>query len=123
VSFTYTPGTSIARVRVRLADTVAERALYSDEEINDALATEGSVEGAVAMFSRATVVRAARSARSYSNDQGSVDDTAGLQYLQAEAEKALADAATTAPTATLPLAVVGTLGRAPNDPYYVVGSG
>jgi len=123
MSFTYVPGTSIARVRVRLADTVQESALYSDEEIEDAIATETTVEGAVAMLSRAMVVRAGRTARSYSNERGSVDDTVGLQYLQDAADKAREDAGTTAPSTVLPLVEVGTMGRAPNDPYYVVGGG
>lgn len=119
MAFTYTPGTDRARVRMRLADTVEDRAIYTDAEIDDALTTEGSVAGAVVVLREAMLARAARTARSYSNEQGSVDDTAGLQYLQALAEQARADASGD----TLPTVEVGTMGRAPNDPYYVIGSG
>jgi hypothetical protein len=122
VAFTYTPGTSRGRVRQTLSDTVEESSQFSDAEIDDALSLYTSVAAASAYLARVLYMRLARRARDYTSDQGSVNETANLAYLQDLAEKLEAEAATVTPTSTLPLAVVGTLGRAPNDPYYTTGS-
>lgn len=42
MTFSYTIGTDIARVRMRIRDTVEMRALFSDEEIQDCIDTERS---------------------------------------------------------------------------------
>ena len=123
MAFTYVVGTSIGRVRLTLSDTVEESAQFSDEEITDAVTVQGSVVAASAYLARVMYLRLARRARDYSNDQGTVNETGALAYLQDLAEKLEAEAATTTPAATLPLAVVSSMGRAPNDPYYVTGSG
>lgn len=123
MAFTYTPGTDRGRVRLTLSDTVAESAQFDDDEIDDALSLYTSVAAASAYLARVLYMRLARRARDYTNEQGSVNETGALAYLQDLAEKLEADAATVTPTSTLPLALVGDLGRAPNDPYYVIGSG
>lgn len=123
MAFTYTPGTDRGRVRLTLSDTIAESAQFSDDEIDDALSLYTSVAAASAYLARVLYMRRARRARDYSNEQGSVNETGALAYLQDLAAKLEADAATVTPTSTLPLAIVGDLGRAPNDPYYVTGSG
>ena len=123
MSFTYTIGTSIGRVRLTLSDTVEESAQFSDEEITDAVTVQGSVVAASAYLARVMYLRLARRARDYSNDQGTVNETGALAYLQDLAEKLEAEAAPTPPAATPPRAVVSSMGRAPNDPYYVTGSG
>lgn len=119
MAFTYDVTTDRGKARFQVADTVEDRALFSDAEIDAALTMGGSVTGAVVLLRDIMLTRAARTARSYSNEQGSVDDTAGLQYLQALAEQARADAAGD----TLPAVEVVDMGRAPNDPYYAIGSG
>lgn len=49
MTFTYTPATptDITRVRFHLADTVEATAIFSDEEINFAIAEAGTWQGAV----------------------------------------------------------------------------
>jgi len=124
VAFTYTPGTDRGRVRLTLSDTVAESAQFSDDEIDDALSLYTSVAAASAYLARVLYMRLARRAKDYTTPEGgSVNETGALQALQDLAEKLETDAATVTPTSTLPLAIVGDLGRAPNDPYYVTGSG
>lgn len=123
MAFTYTPGTDIARVRAALGDRDADTAQFSDEEIADAVTEEGSWRAAVAFLAKGLLAHAARRARNFTGDQGSVDETAALAYLQDLVERYQVDAATDAPSSTLPLAVVSSMGRAPNDPYYVIGGG
>jgi hypothetical protein len=65
--------------------------------------------------------RVARQAQDYSNDRGSVTQTANYDLLKQQADdwdSRAAAAQATASTSTLPRAIVGTLGRAPSDPTY-----
>lgn len=123
MSFTYTPGTDIGRIRMQLQDVVAERAAFSDEEIEDAITTEGSVRAATAMLARALLMRGTRTARNYSSPEGSVDEVGALAYLQDLVVRLEAQGSTSTPSSTLPLVEVTDMARAPNDPYYAIGGG
>lgn len=81
-AFTYDPTTDRGRVRQHMADTIAANAVFSDAEIDAALSTQGSVEGAcyqLASFQHAHALRHA-SVRSKSNtgESMSVDDTRAI---------------------------------------------
>jgi hypothetical protein len=112
VAFTYSPTTDRGRVRLRLSDTRAERAAFSDEEIDALLSDEGGWMGATIAGARILMTDRARFSRIYSNAEGSVDETAGLAALQAVIEQMMAKT-----TQALPTVLVRTLGSQPMDPY------
>lgn len=112
MSFTYSPTTDRGRVRLRLSDTRAERAAFSDEEIDALITDEGGWAGATIAGARILMADRARFARVYSNTEGSVDETAGLAALQAVIEQMMAKT-----TQSLPTVLVRTLGSHPMDPH------
>ena len=112
MAFTNSPTTDIGRVRLRLADTRAERAAFSDEEISALIADEGGWRGATIAGARVLMADRARHSRIYSNAEGSVDETAGLAALQA-----LIDQLSAQTTQALPTVLVRNLGSHPMDPY------
>lgn len=61
MTFTYTPSaaTDITRVRYHIGDTVAETAIFSDEEITFAISEAGTWQGAVLDSIRSAMARLA----------------------------------------------------------------
>lgn len=112
MAFTYDPTTDVGRVRLRLSDTRGDKPAFSDAEINAAISDEGGWRGAVAELARVLLVDKARFARVFSNEEGSVDETAGIAALQALIDQYAAKAPT-----GLPVVLVSTLGSHPSDPY------
>lgn len=116
MSFTYSAGTDIARIRLRICDTNEHTARFQDEEIQDILTEAGNVAKATARLARVLLMDKARFAKSFSvshpNETRTVDETAAVQYLQSLIAMYEAD------SPTLPLAVVRVLGSYPSDPYY-----
>lgn len=78
-SFSYDPTTDLGRVRQHMADTSEAHVVFSDEEINAALADQGSVEGAcyqLASFMYAHALRhASVRSSSTSGESKTIDDT------------------------------------------------
>lgn len=113
MAFTYDPATNRGRVRLLLADTRAENAWFSDEEIDAALSVQTSVEGAVGQLAHAALAHAARHSSARSRSGGgtseSMDDTSRV-----EAWRALADVYRPYMSTRMP-AVRSTLVRGPND--------
>lgn len=104
--FTYDPGTERGQVRMLIADTRAEHGTFSDDEIDAAITTQGSVEGAVyqlAAFQYAQSIRTT-SARSKSGREQSmsVDDSHTPEHWRAMMEmyRPFALAAKRLPTVT-----------------------
>jgi len=112
VTFSYDPTTNIGRVRLRIMDTRPEDQFFSDEELTALIADAGSWRGAVAEAARVLLMRIGRFARNFSNEDGSTDETAAAQYLQA----LIAEYASQGPI--LPTVAVSTLGLAPSDRYF-----
>ena len=116
MSFSYTGGTDIARIRFRICDTNEHTVRFQDEEIQDILTEAGSVAKATARLARVLLMDKARFAKSFSlshpNETRTVDETAAVQYLESLIAMYEAD------SPTLPLAVVRTLGPYPSDPFY-----
>lgn len=116
MTFTYSPTIDIGRVRLRLMDTRPEDQFFSDEELTALIADAGSWRGAVAEAARILLVKVARFARNFTNEDGSVDETAAAQYLQTLIEQYAAQGP------ILPTAAVTTLGLAPSDRYFRRGA-
>ena len=121
---TYTAGSSsdLNKARRALNDTGgASGWTFSDDEITAWISDRGTWQGAVAEGYRCLAGRVARQAQDYSNDRGSVTQTANYDLLKQQADDWDARAAAAqavSSTSTLPRAIVGTLGRAPSDPTY-----
>jgi len=90
-SFTYEPSTDRGRVRLILADTRKKTAHFDDDEIDAALSTQGSVEGACYELAVGMVAHVARHGSSRTESgQGksrSIDDTKAGDFWQAIADR------------------------------------
>jgi hypothetical protein len=121
MAFTFDPSTDIGRVRLRLDDREADRAAFTDAEIQAAITDEGGWRSALVTLARVLYMRLARRARDYSSPDGTtVNETAALDHLRQIMESAATEAAAESPSTALPTVLVGTMGRAPNDPWYGV---
>lgn len=112
MAYTYDPTTDRGRVRMRLSDTRAARAAFTDEEIDALISDEGGWRGAVAEGARILLMDRAKFARIFSNDEGSTDETAGIAALQA-----LIDQFAAKTSQGLPTVLVRNLGSHPSDPF------
>lgn len=75
MSFTYTIGTDVARVRLWVGDTVSSGAIFTDEEINDMLTqSSGDVQQAAARLLIALASNRARLAKMKSAGKYSEDN-------------------------------------------------
>ena len=112
MTFSYDPTTNIGRVRLRIMDTRPEDQFFSDEELTALITDAGCWRGAVAEAARVLLMRVGRFARNFSNEDGSTDETAAAQYLQA----LITEYAAQGPI--LPTLAVSALGLAPSDRYF-----
>ena len=112
MAFTYEPTTDRGRVRMRLSDTRAARAAFTDAEIDALISDEGGWRGAVVEGARILLMDRAKFARIFSNEEGSVDETAGTAALQALIDQYAAKAPT-----GMPAVIVTVLGSHPSDPF------
>lgn len=89
--FTYDPSTDRGMVRLLLADTAPEQAIFTDAEIDAALSRQGSPEGAVyelAAFQYAHSIRhTSQRSRSDANRSENVNDTHQPQHWRALMEE------------------------------------
>lgn len=112
MAFTYDPTTDRGRVRMRLSDTRPARAAFTDAEIDALISDEGGWRAAVAEGARILLMDRAKFARIFSNEEGSVDETAGTAALQALIDQFAAKAPSGMPTV-----IVTSLGSHPSDPF------
>lgn len=87
MAFTYDLSTNIGKVRIKLTDTREESAWFSDAEIQAALDEGGTVNLAVVYLARVLLMDRARRSASWSNTEGSYNDTAQVAALQSLIEQ------------------------------------
>jgi len=116
VAFSYDLATSVGRLRLILTDTRQETAWFADEELTYLLgAAGGDLYGAAYEATNILLMDGARRAQSYTNEQGSVDETAALATLQAMRDDFKARA-----VSLLPTVLVTELAPFPSDPNSTV---
>ena len=87
MAFTYDLTTDIGKVRIKLPDTREEAAWGSDAEIQAALDDGGTVNLAVVYLARVLHMDRARRSASWSNSEGSYNDSGQIAALQALIEQ------------------------------------
>lgn len=95
MAFTYVITTDLGKLRFRISDTSEESYAFTDAELNEHLTSEGSVLSAAVVCLDALIMDRARRARLFSDERGSVDETATLQHLTAMRDKYAEQAGTT----------------------------